>query len=691
MKSRLLIRALQASALQKLGKNAEEMLADLEALLQQASDSDQLGVFGACVTIAINFSSEKPVVATRYAVKAVMNADATKELEEKTNRLAPEVPSLVWACGAACRNAEEVEAWLTEVSKLGPEQRSMLFRRSQMSDGACQSICDGLWLKESDKPEGERNWKPILELLTRIEAFGADWRAPILSASATRAKIVVHADYLRELQIALQLVQAGLREDSGNVDVVFLLSECIGRQYRYASKWAAAKQWLDRALEKESSSFSFLRQRALLELAVAEHHIRPEAAIQACERAVELSRRSKLLSDLRLVEALGEKAIAAWHVGERATAFACWEEAATKILDWQKRDDGWKSLVAMFGHASGYFSALFSGIEPKPAAEYVVPEPGWFIRERKRAGETYSPEKEWVIAAHISMMAEGVGQSEKSSEWALRALDMGEKGDELGLSGSFAMYAVPAAATEDRLTDAVDLAATSMSNLMMSGVRGRRGPDAKPTVEELIMFEKRTAAYSLVPTGFRLASRWVTAREESKRLAAGLALRCRQIAEGNPAEDSWKLNADAIEEVFSENANPERLFEKSRALEHQDEPAARILYWLGAILHSGPKRSYALQLGIYAYLEETYKKYGIYAQNIVPFVFAFWKASIGAEPYVYKQPESLRRKLAEIEQRDAIGKEKALLQELSWSLDTKPNDYMQRWLDELVETNKKSE
>jgi hypothetical protein len=72
------------------------------------------------------------------------------------------------------------------------------------------------------------------------------------------------------------------------------------------------------------------------------------------------------------------------------------------------------------------------------------------------------------------------------------------------------MYAVPAVVTEDRFADAVELAGASMSNLMMSGIRGRRGQDAKPTVEELVTYEKKTAAFSLVPAGFRLASRWLT-------------------------------------------------------------------------------------------------------------------------------------------------------------------------------------
>ena len=297
--------------------------------------------------------------------------------------------------------------------------------------------------------------------------------------------------------------------------------------------------------------------------------------------------------------------------------------------------------------------------------------------------EVYAPKKEWVLAGHISMMAEAIDQSEKASEWALRALDMGRKGDELGLSESFAMYAVPAAIAEDRFADAVELAAAAMSNLMMSGVRGRRGHDAKPTVEELVAFDKKTAAFSLVPVGFRLASLWLGHREECKRLAGSLALHCRKMAKTGPAGSSWTQSADAIDEVFSENANAEVLLERSKNLEQKDEPATRILFFLGAILHSAPARAYALQLGLYPYLDETYKRFGIYSQNLVPFLIDFWMRSVETESYAYKQPSMLKKKLAEIAQGDGERKEKAMLVELGWSLARKPNAEMQLWLEKV--------
>jgi hypothetical protein len=85
-------------------------------------------------------------------------------------------------------------------------------------------------------------------------------------------------------------------------------------------------------------------------------------------------------------------------------------------------------------------------------------------------------------------------------------------------------------------------------------------------------------------------------------------------------------------------------------------------------------------LGLYPYLEETYKKYGIYSQNMVPFILEFWRKSLDAEPYFFKQPGLLKKKLAEIEQSDGTRKEKLILLELSWSLATRPNAETQQWL-----------
>jgi hypothetical protein len=99
--------------------------------------------------------------------------------------------------------------------------------------------------------------------------------------------------------------------------------------------------------------------------------------------------------------------------------------------------------------------------------------------------------------------------------------------------------------------------------------------------------------------------------------------------------------------------------------------------------HAGPARAFALQLGLFPYLEETYRRFGIYRQNLVPFLVDFWKRSVEMEPYVYKQPGLLKARLAEIEQGYGQHKEKAILVELSWSLATKPNVDMQLWLEKV--------
>jgi hypothetical protein len=74
------------------------------------------------------------------------------------------------------------------------------------------------------------------------------------------------------------------------------------------------------------------------------------------------------------------------------------------------------------------------------------------------------------------------------------------------------------------------------------------------------------------------------------------------------------------------------------------------------------------------------RKKAVYRQNMVPFILDFWRKSLDAEPYLYKQPGLMKKKLGEIEQSDGAGKEKAILLELSWSLATRPNAEMQQWL-----------
>lgn len=683
LKTRLFIRGLQIVARHRLKKNYSELLKELDDLLDTARSSDALGVLGACVTVTIHLCSEQPTIAIRYAVRALRHSDVFEELVPRRHRsgLNPQLSSLLWACGGACHRPEDVEAWLAGIAELDGTQRMAFFKRDSISDTGCQTICDALWLRESDKPETERNWIRILELLTRIETLAKSWGADVLWAAAIRAQIVVQAEYLNQLDHAVEVAERALSESAGNRNVDFLLSECVGRQYRYARKWSEAIRWLNRALQEESGCFPFLRFRALLEASIACGKVDPKLAIKDTSRAVHLARKVKSLSELQLVVALGEKAIACWNVGDRKGAFDCWEEAATIMLDYQKREARWKELFGMLGHATGFFSALYSGIPPKPPSEYAVPEPGWFLRDRSQVGGLYDAKKDWFVAAHISMMAEGLGREEAASQWALRALDMGRKADEGDLSEGFGMYAISAAVAEDRFLDALEIAATAVTHLMAGGAKARRGPEAELTEREWTDREKRITSFAVVPAAFRLATIWLQNPTRCTNFVAAITARCRQIAESSHAPAVWITVAEALEEIFAEERDSELLLERSKSLVDMDEPARRILYFLGAMLHAGPSRAYALQLGIFPFLENTYKKYGFYRQNIAPFVPEFWSKSLDSEPYLYKQPTLLKSKLQGIEQADKTAKEKAILNELTWSLAIRPNSEMQEWLE----------
>ena len=97
-------------------------------------------------------------------------------------------------------------------------------------------------------------------------------------------------------------------------------------------------------------------------------------------------------------------------------------------------------------------------------------------------------------------------------------------------------------------------------------------------------------------------------------------------------------------------------------------------------MHAPPARACALQLAILPFLEERYRKYAFYKENILPFVCEFWSRSLEDESYQYKQPVLVKSKLQEILQSDNDGKEKAILRELVWSLDVRARSEAREWL-----------
>ncbi|GAH62984.1 unnamed protein product, partial [marine sediment metagenome] len=208
---RIYIRTLQIALRDRYEKSVSYAVSDLHDLLGQASASEAWAVISAAVFASPVISRQDPVSAIRIAGRALQLAPDA-ELPDGTPLPLPEnvpIEFFVWLPVQGMRTADHVRDWLNMVAELRPEQRERAFGLEEAEE-AMMVMVDRLWVNESHKPDEERRWPDVLAALDEVgqAAQGLDFE--LLWACAIRASLVVHADYMGDIQEAHRIAEEAL-------------------------------------------------------------------------------------------------------------------------------------------------------------------------------------------------------------------------------------------------------------------------------------------------------------------------------------------------------------------------------------------------------------------------------------------------------------------------------------------------
>src|SRR5262249_51618655 len=151
--------------------------------------------------------------------------------------------------------------WLATISQYTPTQIQSL-KRSELMNDNITILCDGIWMRVYQKPDAERDWGPVKEKLEEVEATARAIGFPLLEAAALRTRIMVLAEWDKQLDGALALSESSLLH-FGADDCRFLVMEVTGRQLTYAGKSREAMEWLERALRCDAFHHSLWRRNVL--------------------------------------------------------------------------------------------------------------------------------------------------------------------------------------------------------------------------------------------------------------------------------------------------------------------------------------------------------------------------------------------------------------------------------------------
>lgn len=345
---RLYLRGLQVAVRHNYNRDISYLVEDLDVLLKQASETEAWAVLGVTTITNSVLSLNDPMRANYYLLTALRFLPQTLLLDGSELVVPDEVhlELLIWANIRGITTVDHLRDWIGTVEQLTVEQRQRVFTAPPAELG-CLTVSEKLSLTEVDKPENEQQWHTVLATLEELADRALNLGLDLLGACAVRTKIVVLAEHCHDIDSAVSAAQAAILQDSDDPRIQLLIRGYVGQRYVYVNRDCEALAWLRSALNHNTSAYPRLRMLALLYASRAAGSQDAQAAIQYAQQAVSLAQTSEAISDVDLVKALGELAIAKWLAGDLSNVsdvFEPWEQAGEQLFSC-KPDTSTNSVV----------------------------------------------------------------------------------------------------------------------------------------------------------------------------------------------------------------------------------------------------------------------------------------------------------------------------------------------------------
>ena len=450
---RLYLRAMQIVVLARQGRDVSSKVLDIDAMIAQAP-SESWGAAAATGMLAINLVWWWPALANKYLAEALPRVSTARMLDGSrfpTGEYPLEI--ILWMSGYTAASDEDVDSWLATIARFTPAQIDIL-RSSELMEDNVTILCDGIWRRDYDKPEGERDWNHVIEMLDHVETTARVVGFELLEAAAIRTRIMVMAEWQHQLGRAVALSESSLARFP-SADCRFLVLEVTGRQLSYAGESTTAIPWLEKALQCDAYHHSLWRRNVLITLAKLEGPQNPKKAIELTAGAIAVSEGPQQ-NEAIAIEALAEHGIAQWKAGDRLSSFDTFERAVNRLLASQSNAEMWKSLFFRLFAAVTYFSSVAQN--GKPQEGHIEPAQGSFLAGRE-AHSFYLEEQQSYICIRLAMFADGIRDIRRAAAWTWQAIAFAQKFPAAWTGIRLLVYlAMPAALLADDFTRAAELA-----------------------------------------------------------------------------------------------------------------------------------------------------------------------------------------------------------------------------------------
>lgn len=646
----LMLRALQISTRKRRSKPFSRLLAKFDTLIDRAGKSDQLAAFGSCAMLAVTLADTDSSRALKYALSAVALEEDVKDFLPV--ELAGKAAEIIWVGAPHFRHPEDLVTFLESIARLPEGQASRIFA-SDMAAQSCRFICDRFWRGEGDKESPQ--WDILEMQLETIAAKAQEFKASALLSAVTRARIVVAADWQKNLAKAIALADEAMSFLQSDNRAVFLVAFTLGVSCCDLTNWDQGVGWLTKAIELKEYLYADLYVRALLTRAQALQK-KGGSARSDCLRAVEFGRENQSVSELMLIRSLGEYSISLWDERDEPSFFEAWQEAIERLLAAKANTNEWKEVFVLTGNNTAWFAASEKGIAPVP--NMTQPFQSMYLRYSPQLPVLYAQETDWYMPATMVWIAEKLGRYVESSRWALRATEL-SAGSPIGAEAkTLLLYATPQAIRQRRYSEALAFVLQAVEGRQaptdaLSAFAEQRGneefkklveerPKPKPSLTDELL------AVTLVPMLIDLLAWHMADAENATDAARSIIETCQELAERSDDAEAWLRAATALDQVFSPTAILDTIVATARQHSKENKYMPALICSLGTAKLAPPEVACTHWLSTLEFYERQFSRSRLHIQLVAESANAFWRVVASKASFAFRQPTLLQQKLQEI-------------------------------------------
>lgn len=417
---KLSLRARQVALSERIGDSIEPLLDDADRLLAEAGDD-------------VAWAKASYLLLTMHAVSSVdfqRSCRHVTALARMSELVATQMPVTgktiargMWDAIINIKNGDDLTAWVNCLDTFEQPFLREAFRWGPAKQG-CGVAVNRPWMVLHVKKATRDEWEKLLRVYEYVEEIGSKRGVEVLRARAIVAQIFIHAEYLKDLPAAVRLADARLETGFLRESNRFLVLEALGRQYLYRNEKKNAIHFLKAAIELDASYYPEILNRTHLELGSVLGQSDPQAAVRHAQISADIARREPTkVSEMGLMNSLGELAIACWNAGDKRGAFLALDEAVDRYFLADLTSDESKQLLPRLGHCASYFGTVAAtGQAPDYEEPSAVPFPreflGWTDAMAEFHDERNFPRHVDSIFACLSMFAVAVEEDERAAYWA---------------------------------------------------------------------------------------------------------------------------------------------------------------------------------------------------------------------------------------------------------------------------------